>query len=362
MKCKECQVDNSNVKLNRDGIALCSKCLKKGIDSEWSNSIFMGDTLVVNDVLAYAWHYIKCSSFDFLKKTLIQHFQPHEILEAKMALWKICHNKLPSMVSRQDSVSRSAKEAEVIDILNGMKKLDSENENIPLFVASNLSKLPKYGPEELDVTSIVQRLNEVEKKCESIEKIEKTVGENSDSISTLFNIQYETKSYAAKARSKDSYKTDLIVKLPENENCTSFHSKSVNSVRNTGNMDWTRKQPVNNGHNERQLYDSVPPKSTFPSVASGYPGLLNKNCMLGERSVAGSVSGDNKLEIGSNDGFSLTTAEKKRQARKQRRKAVYGKGTGELKSGPRYSDLFVFRLDKYTSDDEVKQHVESKNI
>ena len=73
--------------------------------------------------------------------------------------------------------------------------LDSANGPIPEFVAKNLDRVPKYGPEELDLVSLVERVNRLEMDRNLIEK---KVAKNTDSVETLFAIHHRTNSFAAK--------------------------------------------------------------------------------------------------------------------------------------------------------------------
>ena len=89
------------------------------------------------------------------------------------------------MVSRQDSSTRTTKEAEVCDIIFALKKMDSDEFEPPLFVARVLSRIPNCGPEELDLLSIVDQLNEMERKFLSLES---RTAKHSDSIETLLDL------------------------------------------------------------------------------------------------------------------------------------------------------------------------------
>ena len=62
--------------------------------------------------------------------------------------------------------------------------------------------------------------------------------------------------------------------------------------------------------------------------------------------------------------FQITREERRRQRRKElHEKCVYGKreGTG-LKSGPKYSDVFVFRIHSDVTNDELQEFVTNKGV
>ena len=138
MKCIDCKQDHSSVKPSHN---ICSKCLQKQSNPsiDLSQVVMPGDEVIINELLTYAWHYYKSSPFESLRKSLISFYHQHEILEAKTVLWRVFHDKLPPNVSRQDSSSRSAKEAEILDIITAIRKRDTENNISPNFVAKNLT-------------------------------------------------------------------------------------------------------------------------------------------------------------------------------------------------------------------------------
>ena len=76
------------------------------------------------------------------------------------------------MVMQQDSDLRSDEKADIADIVHAFKKLDLENVVLPEFVFRNMDHVPKYGPEEIDMASIVPRLTAVESKISRTSMIE----------------------------------------------------------------------------------------------------------------------------------------------------------------------------------------------
>ena len=63
--------------------------------------------------------------------------------------------------------------------------MDSDEFEPPLFVARDLSRIRNYGPGELDLLSIADRLNEMERKFLSLQS---PTSKQSDSIETLFDL------------------------------------------------------------------------------------------------------------------------------------------------------------------------------
>lgn len=76
---------------------------------------------------------------------------------------------------------------------------------------------------------------------------------------------------------------------------------------------------------------------------------------------------------GDDDGFSIPTRQRKAAARREKRehepkarprpKAIYGTKTGTtLRSGPRRQEIFVFRVHREITDDELKTFIANENM
>lgn len=117
--------------------------------------------VVISEILAYITHYRNRSTADALRKCVIGYYPPSDISDAK----KLIVNEFQSMVvgsslltERRDSTVRPAHEAELDDVLCLLDLLDDKNcLSSRVFVAANLDNIPKYGPEELNVASVVDR-------------------------------------------------------------------------------------------------------------------------------------------------------------------------------------------------------------
>ena len=104
----------------------------------------------INEILAYAVHYIKSCTIDNLKKSIMEDSSADEILEAKKMLWNIAKADLNSFIDRRSTDKRSCSEANMDDLLDAIMKLDSLSK-VPTFCAVNMDKIPKRHPEQLNV-------------------------------------------------------------------------------------------------------------------------------------------------------------------------------------------------------------------
>ena len=118
--------------------------------------------MIVNELLTYAIHHIDNSSLDNIKKLMLNFYTSEEILDARKILWEVCGNSLDNFIERKTTDKRSSEEANLHDILTALINLNS-NDLTPNFVAKNLNRLLYETPENLNLTSLLQRIINLEK-------------------------------------------------------------------------------------------------------------------------------------------------------------------------------------------------------
>jgi len=88
-------------------------------------------------------------------------FHVSEMSDAKRMLISLFATDLtscPFKLARRPSSPRPAHVAEVDDIIHIMEQLDNENDLQKVrFVASNFARIPKYGPDEVNVCALADR-------------------------------------------------------------------------------------------------------------------------------------------------------------------------------------------------------------
>ena len=87
--------------------------------------------------------------------------------------------------------------------------MDCDELELPRFVCKNMDRVPKYAPEEIDLASVVQRLSIVEDRLlgmntleDKVTKVQRDTCKNQDSITTLFDLYYQSSSLAAKVKAQ----------------------------------------------------------------------------------------------------------------------------------------------------------------
>ena len=358
LKCFECSIESSKVRLGNSGIPLCSSCERSGKQS--LNESKMVDPCssiapIVNELLTYTLFHFNICSYDEIKQTVLDFYTPDEIKEAKELFWSSQSEKLPLFESRRDSASRSAQEANIIDLLNAIKKIDNEEAQLPQFSAVNLSRLPKNTPRDLDSMTKSEQLSEIEHRCESAEK--RSI-RNTDRINDLFNMYNEVQDNILQLRRSIANEIQLMKKEQRIDTLGVPDKQVLNPS----------SKPINTRPPEKVVSENSWVKVVKANGKKGSKKMLGntdqRNLESTKFTVSNPGTSDNaeNSQISNASDFEIPREQRKRKARANR-KAVFGRNsTGTLKGAPRRVDMFVFHLEKETDIDLVQTYVEDKNV
>ena len=160
----------------------CNKCKAEGADYTICGSCNKScdiNSVIIDNVLAYISTYIQRSSLIQLKLAVLGFFSESDISNAKQALYE----KIPDLelevsnILRHNSSSRTAKEAELDDVINIFQKIDQSSEiNIPRILVEDITKLPPAAPE---AGGCIMTL------MESMAKMQRDLQQVQDSLGTI---------------------------------------------------------------------------------------------------------------------------------------------------------------------------------
>ena len=154
-------------------------------------------SMIINELLLYAKHYIHSSSTNNVKK-MIQHFyDDNEIIEAKKKLWGEKKDVLGEYPDRKSTINRSASIPNVNDIFDALKRLDAANE-MPKIAGVDLSRIPDRQPEELNLLTMIDRVARIE---HSIARYEETL---SSLAIDMLELKERPPTFSEVARSTDT--------------------------------------------------------------------------------------------------------------------------------------------------------------
>lgn len=173
-----------------EGSTLCEQC-QKSKDGESippkNCDTCHGIRYIESEVLMYVQDLFSSNSAVMMKKTIVSHFVDNEVREAKDILWEVYGDQLLGKYQRrnhQPDNPNGRREKEAEDILAAFSVIDRSNswkENIK-FCVTKMGRLPKYSPEEVNVTSLLDRVVALEQQ---ISDIKVTTTTHTGQITTL---------------------------------------------------------------------------------------------------------------------------------------------------------------------------------
>ena len=186
-KCIRCENDNILSPFDR-----CTGCIQ---------AILEKPEVIINNVLAYVDSYRDGHPDLKIQIACLKFFSVDAIENAKKVLYKEYEAILGKYTNHIGSRQKYKSEFNMEDICAAFKELDKKNIKVSL-VAENVKLLPKFTPEELEITSVLERIISLEAKVKEHEqRIDKGVavdtslkGDIDETNKTVENINNEVKS------------------------------------------------------------------------------------------------------------------------------------------------------------------------
>lgn len=152
--------------------------------------------IIVNELLTYLCFYRNSGNITDTKKTLSCYYLPEEISNAKHILLNAFESTLHNSVfatKRRESSARSQVMAELDDIAGACDYLDKAGLLTEVqFVAVKLDRLPRCGPEELNLYSINERQNTFELNVNAMQQTLCAVESNINDIHVVQKDGFDT--------------------------------------------------------------------------------------------------------------------------------------------------------------------------
>ena len=186
-------------------------------------------TYSFDHVLSYVSSYVDCSTSGQLKCVLLKHFSDVEISNAKERLYYVINTIFKDPKKRMGPEKKSN---EIDDILKGFSELELRGKRQEFcFACIDVKRLPKYSPEEFNVTDILSRLSLLEQQMSAartdISEIKVKSVVNQSEVA-----QPHSRSYAAKAAVnaiQEPLKPRVVTNLRSRNNSVSS-KRSVSEV------------------------------------------------------------------------------------------------------------------------------------
>ena len=257
-----------------------------------------------------------------------------------MYLWKNCEGLLGNIERRRSTSTRGKNDAEISDILQGMRKLDNV-ENRPTFVAVDWKRLLKNVPDELDIFSIVERINDLEILAK------KQDGRITKSAEDVTKITMERPNVMIDGDVSDE--PNRCMPTSEDETCvkSALWSNEPNRYANA-----LRRKPAERNVAQLNVQMATVSREVEPPA--------EKPRAKEQRDIE--ENGDAPFERTRED---LRREERRKRRQEIHRQAVYGTGSsssGRFRGRPRTKELFVFRVERDTDCDEIREYIENRNM
>ena len=128
--------------------------------------------VIWHEMLTYIHYFRNSSNAEALRQTVLGFFNPGDIVEGKKLLVQElqCVDGVEQYATeRRSSATRQAHEAELDDVLGLFDVADSKASlDGRIFVATDLGRLPKFGPEEINLGVVVDRQVKMEESIKNL--------------------------------------------------------------------------------------------------------------------------------------------------------------------------------------------------
>ena len=153
-KCVKCEAENKLHPFDK-----CIECIKY---------ILGKPQVLISNVLAYVNSFRSGHSRLKVQLACLKGFDLKDIEDAKELLFKEYENILGTPIRRQGGSKKNISEYNIEDIYDAFTALDKKKIVVQC-VADNIKLLPKFNPEELELSAILERLLKLEVKIEDHE-------------------------------------------------------------------------------------------------------------------------------------------------------------------------------------------------
>jgi len=226
------------------------------------NELSLAKKVVWNEILAYVFHYRNNSTGSALNDVVLKHFSSEDISDAKRILvqeFQYVASAAQFFTERRNSTARSAREAELDDIVGIFQAADADPQTVVdeyLFLASDFKQLPKYGPEELNIAVVVDRQVQMEQSISylssAIQKMSASAGSALGDVATRDAIDAVSKNMQQQLKDYDTATSARLDQL--SAVCTQL-------VQNVESVAARCKPPVSS--------PSAPNRPTRPTAGGG---------------------------------------------------------------------------------------------
>ena len=336
-----------------------------------------------NELLSYLYYHYSNSSIDMIRKTIISFYSPDDITVAKDLIWET--NKESLLTSKQRRIStavRSAHEADFNDIISALNELDQKGDLvIGKYYAVNFSKIPKCSPEEMNSLAIIDRLRALELQISEVKDLtldnRSRIDRNEEQMSTstvtmtktsekVDSLERKINNDVEQVNNDERLYSDVAASAASAGQAVNLFDNAYVSNTKTDNNKRSSLIKENSHKYSRGLFSSRG-RGNHRGTGHGRNQTLHNPLLsyLADslQSIPHSVDSEFSNSIApSEPGFRYQHNYEKKLQRKKR--VVKGRATNQTLKGapPPSREVFIYRVDKEATCDELKQYVESGHV
>ena len=348
-----------------DNCELCEECGEEG--EENNEATGQSVNYVKSELLAYACTYVNRCSPDALVQSIIGFYNAEDILCAQNVLWNTYSDVLDDSTKRRCTLkSTSATVNKVVEdiVFKGLLVLaNSDIGNFP-FCAVDITKIPKFSPEEENLQSVLVRLARLEHEMKSVTKVQNEMEHDVKSVTKVQNEMKQDVDYATRMVQQTNAKITQASGLKSSHCDVDFGLGASASVdlglgasASAATVEWPRRP--------RTPYTPLPPPSqplrdirNNMSVNSSIPENLDIHAWKQPLKEAG-------LQTKSNEEWEIQRADRRKRIRELNSKArtVTGNQTNSniTSVGPT-SAIYVHDIDMDVTDQAIKNLISGKGV
>ena len=168
LRCEICGELSSRVSLCQGDMHLCPGCNKKRFgggshgskgDGGREKARISNFGVVINELLCFVVNKMDSLTTDILIKLCCDHYGDDEVESAKKTLFELCNNESGRFVKRQGQNKRYNNLMDMVKLLH-----EIDEEDLPCFVAKDLTRLPPIDVTHVDISSLMSELRSLRRE------------------------------------------------------------------------------------------------------------------------------------------------------------------------------------------------------
>jgi hypothetical protein len=142
--------------------------------------------VVINELLCFVYSHFGSVPQDSILAVLNSFFSEDELVKAKNVIYEICEKSCTGVPRNIVRKGENKKKQDATDLMNYVSLMDEgAKDDLPTFVARNLRRIPQIDPGSIDLCFLLETVDDLRRKVESLMDIKKEVASLQTMVSGL---------------------------------------------------------------------------------------------------------------------------------------------------------------------------------